>query len=275
MHTLVHIAASNNLLAISGFQFLTTPSRGAQNSYIGVYDIGAATWGVQFGTINSSYFQQHVGAIIGGSVAGFLVIIVIAAVLARLFRKRRGPRKSAGTMIGTPGRNRSVKPFLASKSNMNNNKTDSFSNDATAGGAASRLSGMTLNNNNHNQRSHQAEIDLSNLSRTSESTMYQSYNPYAPTKQQQQVPLMSANALEQQRDAIDQPYTDDQDFDVEEKDVRTSVNFRMPAHGQIGSPTLEHSYSGQNSGIPGQTVGVSGAPVRSERALRTDSVDYL
>ncbi|KAF9909492.1 hypothetical protein EC991_008474 [Linnemannia zychae] len=277
MHTLVHFAASNNLLAVSGFQFLTTTSRSAQNSFLGVYDIAAATWGVQFGTINLSYFQQHAGAIIGGSVAGFLVLIVIAAALARVFRKRRGPRKSAGTMIGGAGgvgRNRSIKPFLASMSNRNKDKNNN-ANNTMAGGAASQLSGMTLNNDNH-QRSYDTEIDLSSLPRASESTMYQSYNPYGPTKQQQQVPLMSANALEQQRDAFDRPYADEQDFDdIEEKDAPMPINIRMPADGEIGSPVPEHSYPGQTAGIPGQTVGISGNPVRSERAVREDSVDYL
>ncbi|KAG0380755.1 hypothetical protein BGX24_005400 [Mortierella sp. AD032] len=271
MHTLVHIATNNNLVAVSGFQFLSSPTRGAQNSFISVYDIATSTWGAQFGTINQTYFQKHAGAIIGGSVAGFLVLIVIAAVLARLFRKRRGPRKSAGTKIGGgasgPGRNRSVKPFTASMTTRNNRNSDA----ATAGGAASQLSGMTLNN--HNQRPYETEIDLSSIPRASESTVYQSYNPYGPAKQQQHVPLMSANALEQQRDALD-PYADDNDLDeVEEKDA--PINFRIPAHGQIGSPVPEHTYPGQTAGIAGQTTGISGNPVRSERALRQNSVDYL
>ncbi|KAG0281382.1 hypothetical protein BGZ95_004412 [Linnemannia exigua] len=271
MHTLVHVATNNNLLAISGFQFLSSPTRGAQNSFISVYDIATSTWGSQFGTINQSYFQRHAGAIIGGSLAGFLVLTVIAAVLARLFRRRRGPRKAAGTMIGGasgPGRNRSIKPFIASMTTRNNKNSDR--NDAaTAGGAVSQLSGMTLNN--HNQRPYETEIDLSSLPRASESTVYQSYNPYDPTKQQQHVPLMSANALEQQRDALD-PYADDND-EVEEKDA--PINFRIPAHGQIGSPVPEHTYPGQTAGIAGQTTGVSGNPVRSERAVHEDSVSYL
>ncbi|KAF9122319.1 hypothetical protein BGW39_009845 [Mortierella sp. 14UC] len=278
MHTLVHIATNNNLLAVSGFQFLTTATRGAQNSYISVYDIATAMWGVQFGTINQSYFQKHAGAIIGGSVAGFFVAIVIAAVLARLLRTRKGPRKFVGTRIGgasgAPGRNRSIKPFLSSMSNKANNKNNNI-NDAATGGAASQLSGMTLNNNN-NQQPYETEIDLSSLPRASESTMHQYYNPYGPTKQQQYVPLMSANALEQQCDAFDHPYADDQDLDdVEENDASTPINFRMPAHGQIGSPVLEHSYPDQTAGIVGQNVGISSAPVQSERAVREDPVDYL
>jgi hypothetical protein len=281
-HTLVF--TNNNLLAVSGFQFLTSPTKGAQNSFISVYDLATSTWGVQFGTINQSYFQQHGAAIIGGSVAGFLVLVVIAAVLTRLFRRRRGPRKSAGTMIGGvngSGRNRSSKPFRASTTSRSLNNNRSSNNDASAGGAASQLSGMTLNSSNlqQQQKQHQypyeTEIDLSSMPRASEPTAYQSYNPYGPAKQQQQVPLMSANALEQQRHAMD-PYADEDD-EAEEKDA--PINFRMPAHGQIGSPVPEHNVypaGGQHTaGIAVQTAGVSGAPVRSERTVRENSVDYL
>ncbi|KAF9148108.1 hypothetical protein BG015_010184 [Linnemannia schmuckeri] len=265
-HTLVF--TNNNLLAVSGFQFLTSSNKAAQNSFISVYDLATSTWGVQFGTINQTYFQKHGAAIIGGSVAGFFVLVVIAAVLRRLFRRRRGPRKSAGNMIGGaaggPGRSRSFKPFIASRSE---------NNDATAGGAASQLSGMTLNNNSHQQqqRPYETEIDLSSMPRASESTVYQSYNPYAPAKQQQQVPLMSANALEQQRNTM-YPYADDDD-DIEEKDA--PIDFRVPPHGQIGSPVLENVYPGQTAPITGQTVGISGAPMRPGQTVREDSVDYL
>ncbi|KAG0055487.1 hypothetical protein BGZ90_005738 [Linnemannia elongata] len=269
-HTLIF--TNNNLLAVSGFQFLTSPTRGAPNSFISIYDLATSTWGFQFGTVNQTYFQKHGAAIIGGSVAGFLVLVVIAAVFKRLSGRRRGPRKAAGTKIGGaaggPGRTRSFKPFLASSSSNNNG--------ATAEGAASQLSGMTLNNNSHpyqqqHQRPYETEIDLSGMPRTSESTVYQPYNPYGPTKEQQQVPLMSANALEQQRHTME-PYADENDEDIEEKDA--PVNFRIPAHGQIGSPEPNHVYPGQTAAIPGQTIGVSGAPVRSERAVREDAVNY-
>lgn len=281
-HTLVF--TNNNLLAVSGFQFLTSPTKGAQNSFINVYDLATSTWGVQFGTVNKTYFQKYGAAIIGGSFAAFLVLVVIAAVLTRLFRRRRGPRKSAGTMIGGvngSGRSRPSKPFRASNNSRSLNNNRNSSNDASAGAGASQLSGMTLNNSSHqqqlkqNQRPYETEIDLSSMPRASESTVYQSYNPYAPVKQQQQVPLMSANALEQQRHTMD-PYADDDD-DTEEKDA--PINFRMPAHGQIGSPILEHNMypaDGQHTaGITGQPAGVSGAPMRSERAVHDDSVDYL
>ncbi|KAF9542233.1 hypothetical protein EC957_002244 [Mortierella hygrophila] len=266
-HTLVF--TNNNLLAVSGFQFLTSPTKGAQNSFISIYDLATSTWGFQFGTVNETYFQKHGAAIIGGSIAGFLVLVVTAAVVKRLLRRRRGPRKSAGTMIGGggPGQSRSFKPFLVSSNN----------NNATAGGAASQLSGITLNNNSHqyqqqqqkHQRPYETEIDLSSMPRASESTVYPTYNPYDSTKQQQQVPLMSANALEQQGHTMD-PYADE---DVEEKDA--PINLRMPAHGQIGSPESDHGYLGQTVAIPEQTVGVSGAPVRSERAIHEDSVGFL
>ncbi|KAF9927579.1 hypothetical protein FBU30_003044 [Linnemannia zychae] len=260
LHTLVHI--NNNLLAVSGFQFLTTPTRGAQNSFISVYDLDTATWGVQFGVINESYFQKHAAAIIGGSVAGFLVLIIIAAVIARLCRRRR-PRKSGAISGGAPGRNRSVRPFLASTSKNNSNSD----NHATAGGAASILSGMTLNNNSHNQQhTYETEIDLSSLPRTSESTVYPSYNPYGAAKQQQQVPLMSANALEQQHEALD-PYADDGDDDVEEKDA--PINFHTPGLGLVNaSPVPQHAQLDQ-------TRSSVGAPERSERPVREDPVDYL
>ena len=274
-HTLVF--TNNNLLAVSGFQFLTTPTNGAQNSFISIYDLATSTWGFQFGTVNQTYFQKHGAAIIGGLFAGFLVLVVIAAVVKRLSRRRTGPRKSAGTMIGGvaggPGQSRSFKPFLASSSNSNN--------DATEEGAASQLSGMTLNNDSYqyqqqqhreHQRPCETEIDLSSMPRASESTIYQSYNPYDPIKKQQQVPLMSANALEQQHHTMD-PYADDDDEDVEEKDA--PIDFRMPVHGQIGSPVLDHVYSVQTAAIPGQTVSVSGAPVQSERTIREGSVGYL
>ncbi|KAF9100769.1 hypothetical protein BGX29_006266 [Mortierella sp. GBA35] len=269
LHTLVYV--NNNLLAVSGFQFLTTPTRGATNSFINVYDLATSTWGVQFGTINESYFQKHGGAIIGGLIAGFLALICVAAVATRLLRKRRGARKSARTMIGgAPGRSRSNKPFMASAATSAS--VSSSSNQVGTGGAASRLSGMTLNNNNtsQNRRPYETEIDLSSLPRASESTIYQSYNPYDPSKQQQQVPLMSANALEQQNDTMD-PYADDDD-EVEEKDAR--VAFHTPAAGQVVSSVPGLAY-------PAQTVGVSGVPVRSEVADRTltpgnrdNSVDY-
>ncbi|KAF9144492.1 hypothetical protein BGX30_012565 [Mortierella sp. GBA39] len=234
-HTLVF--TNNNLLAVSGFQFLTSPTKGAQNSFISIYDLATSTWGFQFGTVKETYFEKHSAAIIGGSIAGFLVLVVIAAVLKRLMGRRKGPRKSAGTMIGGaaggPGRSRSFKPFLASSPN---------NNDVTAGGAASQLSGITLNNNSHqyqqqqqkHQRPYETEIDLSSMPRASESTVYPTYDPYDSTKQQQEVPLMSANALEQQRHIMD-PYADE---DIEEKDVPT--NFQMPATGQIGSPVSDH-----------------------------------
>ncbi|KAG9072388.1 hypothetical protein KI688_000158 [Linnemannia hyalina] len=269
-HTLVF--TNNNLLAVSGFQFLTSPTKGAQNSFLGIYDLATSTWGFQFGTVHETYFQKHGAAIIGGSIAGFLVLVVIAAVTKRLLGRRRVPRKSAGTMIGGaaggPGRSRSFKPFLAS----------SFkNNDATAGGAASQLSGITLNNNSHqyqqqqqkHQRPYETEIDLSSMPRASESTVYPTYNPYDSTKQQQQVPLMSANALEQQCHIMD-PYSDE---DVEEKDAPT--NLQMPAHEQVGSPVPDQVYQGQTAAIPGQTVDVSGAHVRSERAIHEDSAGYL
>ncbi|KAG0284906.1 hypothetical protein BGZ96_010756 [Linnemannia gamsii] len=283
-HTLVF--TNNNLLAVSGFQFLTSPTKGAQNSYISVYDLATMTWGVQFGTINKTYFQKYGAAIIGGSVAGFLVLVVIAAVLTRLFRRRRGPRKSkaTGTMIGGAngsGLSRSSKPFRASTTSRSLNNNRNSNSDVSAGGAASQLSGMTLNNSSHqqqqkqHQRPYQTGIDLSSMPRASESTVYQPYNPYGPTKQQQQVPLMSANALEQQHNTMD-PYADDDD-ETEEKDA--PINFRIPAHGQIGSPEHEDNMypagAQHTAGITGQTAGVSGAPMRSERAIRDDAVDYL
>jgi len=102
------------------------------------------------------------------------------------------------------------------------------------------------------------------------SVLYQNADSDA-AKQQQQVPLMSANALEQQRNTMD-PYADD-DGDVEQKDA--PIDFRMPPHGQIGSPVLEHVYPGQTAPIAGQTVDIPGALMRPERVIREDSVDYL
>ncbi|ORZ28696.1 hypothetical protein BCR41DRAFT_2796 [Lobosporangium transversale] len=248
MHTLINY--QNKLLSFSGFEFETSKTKAAQNAYIMIFDFETSSWAVQFGTIVQTYFQRHAVAIISGSVGAFLVIVVLASVAARLWRRhtrgsrisKAGPGAARGFSIN---RKRSNKPFLASTAA---HKLEAAHPSAET--AASRLSGMTLApGTGGGARTHETQLDLSALPRASESTVYdqnphyqqKTYNPYAPVQQQQQVPLMSANALEQQGQEIElEPYVDDDE--PEEKDARPL------SHAAVGTAVFSPSPSPPHSG---------------------------
>ncbi|KAI7818169.1 hypothetical protein BC939DRAFT_300720 [Gamsiella multidivaricata] len=261
-HTLIN--TNNTLLSLSGFEFETSKTKAAQNAFVMVYDLGSSTWGAQFGVITQSFLQRHAVAIIGGSVAGFVLILVLASICARLWRKhtRRGlPTKVPAAAVGGGGRKRTTKPFLASTAPPNSGS--GMATDCSAA-VASRLSGMTLLSQNQNQGAFETQIDLSTVPRASESTIHdnyqypqhRSYNPYAPTQQQQQVPLMSANALQQQDQEMD-PYRDDDG--LEERDM--CLLSHSPPNS--GGGEVPHMGSFVHAG---QTTGVSGVPVRGQMA---------
>ncbi|KAF9186105.1 hypothetical protein BGZ51_002230 [Haplosporangium sp. Z 767] len=243
MHTLVHY--DNILLSISGFEFETSKKKAAQNAFIMVYDMDSLSWGAQFGTITESYFQQHAVAIIGGSVAGFILFLLLASIASRLWRKHT--HKRAGGVADLKRKKRPHRPFMATTATAKGSPTSTIAS-ASHPVAATRLSGMTLSSQNPGPRAHETQIDLSALPRASDSTAYelplhdqqhssqyqhahqQQYNPYASTQQQQKVPLMSANALEQQDQELE-PYADEE---PEEKDARPrfqpSLSEEGPGH---------------------------------------------
>lgn len=191
-----------------------------------VYDPASSAWGSQFGTIRTSFFQNHTVAIICGSLGGLLALLICTSVSARLWRKH-----SRGHLSRSTGVNRKrSKPFVASTAI----KPDSVeaAAEATSAAAAGRLSGVTLapTGQRDNYGRLDSQIDLSALPRASESTVYgmphqqqfqnqhslqhqdsyqyqYNFNPYASVNQQQQIPLMHANAMEQPEDL--QTYTDD------------------------------------------------------------------
>ncbi|KAG0291251.1 Acyl-CoA-binding domain-containing protein 5, partial [Dissophora globulifera] len=206
-HTLIH--AENTLLSVSGFDFESNKTKVAQNAFIMIYDMDSHAWGTQFGTIPQTFFQQHGIVVIVASVGGVLAILIIAAVALRVARRhsRRSGIKSYAGMLSRKGTN---KPFAAPVGTARSGHAD----------AVNRLSGMTATGHG----SSDSHIDLSAMPRASESTAFdshyqhhQSFNQYAPTNIQQQVPLMSANELEQQREDALYPYVD---RDAEVKDMR-------------------------------------------------------
>ncbi|KAF9106484.1 hypothetical protein BGX27_009139 [Mortierella sp. AM989] len=262
-HTL--IPYQNSLLSVSGFEFETTKSRAAQNGFIMVYDLGSSTWGTQFGTINETYFQKHGVVIIAGSLAGFLLIILIAAVCARLWRKHTGRRPTSSGLARKLTQKFTNKPFLATTAAHKPSAMDSRS---TA--AASQLSGMTQTY--PSQGTFETQIDLSALPRFDDSGSFHQHqspkhqlNPYASMNQQQRVPLMSDNALENQGHELD-PYKDD--YEPEVKDGRPFSNVPPHFNNNVGSVPQVDSIS-----YPGQTAGISGVPVRGEMAIRSMTPD--
>ncbi|KAI1307869.1 hypothetical protein EDD11_004371 [Mortierella claussenii] len=269
-HTLINY--QNTLLSLSGFEFETSKVKAAPNAFVMMYDLGTSTWGAQFGLISQSFFQKHAVAIIGGSVAGFILILIVASVGTRLWRKHaRGPSRAAGVTAGGMGisRKRSNKPFLASTAA---HKTDALPPHSAA---ANRLSGMTLAQG-VSRGPYETQIDLSALPRASESTMYDqhhypqqnTFNPYAPVNQQQEVPLMSANALEQQGQELE-PYADDDQ--PEEKDARPLAHAVLPhSDGHAGNTSQLGSYT-----HPSQTAGISGVPSRDQMGIRSNASELL
>ncbi|KAG0243039.1 hypothetical protein BGX31_011274 [Mortierella sp. GBA43] len=256
-HTLVRY--QDSLVSLSGFEFATSKTRAASSGMVMVYDLKTMSWGSQFGVINKTFFQQHTVAIIGGTVAGFILLLVIASVLARLWRKyTRGPLPSrpSAAVGGGINRNRPNKTSIASK--RRSNRTSNPTPDAVA--AASHLSDVTVTQQ-HDQ--YETKIDLATLPRANEQYQYsqqQTFNPYASTNQQQRVPLMSANALEQQSQDFS-TYADDDE--IHEKDMRPVHHSPPPSLGAAGSGSRSGSFSHQ-----GQSV------VASQGGSRSGSFSY-
>ncbi|KAG9327684.1 hypothetical protein KVV02_006388 [Mortierella alpina] len=203
-HTLIR--HNNTLLSLSGFDFETTKAKAAKNSFVMVYDLDATTWGSQFGQVNQSFFQQHSIAIIGGAVAGFVLFLLLASIASRLWRKHTHKRSGLGEL---KRRNRSSKAFLSAAATgpqvagaaISKTRGSCLSSDV-------RFSGQASNDRDVNygpQSGHETHIDLSTLTPQPDQ---QQYNPYASVHHQQQVPLMNANALEQQEVNLE-PYVDD------------------------------------------------------------------
>ncbi|KAF9575055.1 hypothetical protein EC968_004552 [Mortierella alpina] len=203
-HTLLQY--NNTLLSVSGFDFETSKAKAAKNSFVMLYDLDNATWGSQFGRVNQSFFQQHSIAIIGGSVAGFVLFLLLASIASRLWRKHTHKRSGLGEL---KRRNRSSKAFLSSAATVSQGSL--AANSKARGSRPSsdvRFSGQTLNERDVNYQSRSGDethIDLSTLTPQPDQ---QQYNPYASVHQQQQVPLMNDNALEQQEVTLE-PYADD------------------------------------------------------------------
>ncbi|KAG0324009.1 hypothetical protein BG004_003567 [Podila humilis] len=241
-HTLV--SYNNQLLSFSGFEYLNSKSKGSKTALVMVYDPATASWSNQFGTIRQSFFQKNLVVILCGSIGGLLALLICSSVGARLWRKHRRANLSRASGVN---RKRS-KPFVTStaiKPDSAEAAAAEATSSATAAAAASaRLSGMTLSPASGLQGSNNGpfdnHMDLSALPRASESTVYgmphqqqyqlqdqhsfhhqqgqkhedpyqhhYNFNPFAPVNQQQQVPLMHANAMEQPEDL--QAYTDDDD----------------------------------------------------------------
>ncbi|KAF9983835.1 hypothetical protein BGZ75_004709 [Mortierella antarctica] len=187
-------------------QNLTTKAKAAKNSFVMVYDLDTTTWGSQFGRVNQSFFQQHSIAIIGGAVAGFVLFLLLASIASRLWRKHTHKRSGLGEL---KRRNRSSKAFLSAAATGPQVAGAAISK--TRGSRPSsdvRFSGQASNDRDVNyepQSGHETYIDLSTLT---PQPNQQQYNPYASVHQQQQVPLMNANALDQQEVNLE-PYVDD------------------------------------------------------------------
>lgn len=207
-HTLIQY--NRTLLSLSGFDFETSKAKAAKNSYIMVYDLDTTAWGSQFGRINKSFFQQHSIAIIGGSVAGFVLFLLLASIAARLWRKHTHKKGGPGELRR---RSRSSKAFLSSAAA--GSQVAPATNSKTRGSRPSsdvRFSGQTLNDRSVHyeaQSGYETQIDLSSLT---PQPAQQQYNPYASVHQQQQDPLMNANALEHQEVSLE-PYADDDERD--------------------------------------------------------------
>ncbi|CAO3573496.1 unnamed protein product [Mortierella alpina] len=221
-HTLIQ--HNNTLLSLSGFDFETTKTKSAKNSYIMVYDLDTTTWGSQFGQINQSFFQQHSIAIIGGSVAGFVLFLLLASIASRLWRKHTHKKSGLGEL---KRRHRSSKAFLSSAT-AGPQVASAVGPKSRASRPSSdvRSSGQGLNDRHVNyepQNGYETQVDLSTLTPRPDQ---QQYNPYASVHQQQQVPLMNANALEQQ-DVTLEPYVDDEEVHIKDPSPQ---GLQQPSH---------------------------------------------
>ena len=250
-HTL--IMTNNDIVSLSGFEFLTSPTKAASNAFPMIYSLGSSTWSAQFGTITKSWFSQHGIPVIAGSVGGFLAIVIIASVFTRLCRRRGARKGGAAAFAGFNSR----KPFT-SNSNVSSEGLAANAAAVSGVGAASRLSGMRNDPNNLDN----SQIDLSALPRNSDATMYDlplhqnqysqkqfspyqqqqaqfnAYNP-AQIQQQQQVPLMSANELEHQGSSFSTPYRDDDDTEVKDQPRVSAIQFAAST-----SPPHSHNMAG-------------------------------
>ncbi|KAF9995277.1 hypothetical protein BGZ79_011025 [Entomortierella chlamydospora] len=250
-HTLINY--QNTLISVSGFEFETTTTKSASNAFIMVYDLNAGTWGPQFGTINKTFFQEHAIAIIAGSVSAFLVLVVVAAAVSRLWRKHTG-RKPIGSGLVRKFTN---KPFLATTGARKSSRPNPTV-------AAAQLSGMS--NPYPSQRGHETHIDLSALPRVNDSSTFDQHtsptHQFDPYGSMQHVPLMADDALENQGHELD-PYKDGDE--AEEKDMRP-LSHATPHFVPSGVSETGSSLH------PGQTVGTSGAPVAARR-MTGDATD--
>lgn len=266
-HTLVSI--NSQLLTISGFEYQNSKAKASRTGLVMVYDPASSTWGSQFGTIRQSFFQRHTVVIICGSLGGLLALLICTSVGARLWRKHTRGNLSRSTGVN---RKRS-KPFVATTA-IKPDSADAAA-EATSAAAAGRLSGVTLapTGQRDSYGRLDSQIDLSALPRASESTVYgmphqqfqnqhslqqqdsyqhqYNFNPYAPVNQQQQVPLMYANAMEQPEDL--QAYTDDDDL--------LERNGRYPSRPS----------SGQGVGYLGTREG-AGSPAHNQGAAVNNTV---
>ncbi|KAF9577523.1 hypothetical protein BGW38_007214, partial [Lunasporangiospora selenospora] len=283
LHTLLY--RDGLLLSISGFEFETSKQKAAQNAYLMIYDTQANSWSSQFGTIGESFFQKHGVAVIAGSVSGFIAVLVIASVIARLCRRRRPRTRSSVPTVPAPtmglGRKK-TKPFLATSSAAAVSRVsedDEYSGAAdhsSSSRAAARLGGMSPPRKEYGFGpgiggiGSDTQIDLSNMSHsgnpmynyntnanTNTNTNYQyqgsqpyfqpqqQYNQFAPVGQQQRVPLMSANALDHQQTEYE-PYTDD-DNNIN-NDVGLSRQEPMRSGPDSRSSTRSMSGNGGSNG---------------------------
>ncbi|KAF9197831.1 hypothetical protein BGZ49_001563 [Haplosporangium sp. Z 27] len=243
LHTLINY--QNTILSVSGFEFETSKAKAAQNGFIMVYDLDTNAWSAQFGTIQESFFKRHGVVLIVGSLAGFLVLVVLAAVATRLWRKHTGRPPLRESRLARKltkkftrkfnNNNNNSKPFFAGSTTSVPRKplASSVYNNRSAATTAAHLSGMSNVYPSHNQRfSNQGQfeqhIDLSALPRVDDSGAFdrdQSSSQSNPYSSMQHVPLMSDNALENQGHELD-PYRDDRG--LEEKDPRRLSNTVTP-----------------------------------------------
>ncbi|KAG0201599.1 hypothetical protein BGX28_005653 [Mortierella sp. GBA30] len=217
-HTLVHF--NNTLLSISGFEFETSKMKAAKNAFVMIYNLDTTTWGAQFGNIAESYFQQHSVAIIGGSVAGFILLLFAASIASRLWRKHTHKKSGAS---GLKRKSRPNKPFLGSAGSRSSVGPAEARKSRGSRPDSARHSGLKPGDqaiNQVSQSAYETHIDLSTLPPQTQPyhqnqpvQQHQQYNPYAPVQQQQQVPLMSANALEHQ-EVVLEPYNDDDEPEI-------------------------------------------------------------
>ncbi|KAF9166569.1 Acyl-CoA-binding domain-containing protein 5 [Actinomortierella ambigua] len=268
-HSLVRF--QNTLLAVSGYSRQPTNSNPAQNAFLMMYSLDDSGWSTQFGTIQKSFFQQHIALILGSTAAALLALVIVGAVVNRLVQRRRHRNKRYDQFDTTTtlGRKKTKMPFLARKTRPvdpsatsrvgpTGGRAVAAGRDLTGGAGQTTLSSASAANEALNTRSFQnqhipsrgadedEEIDLSAVRSPPGSFgfgagaggagmgQYQQ-NPYE--QQLQQVPLMAADALDQQD--FRTPYRDDAPGDR-----------RMSSSSNDGRPQLPQRFSQQAFGSP-------------------------